>query len=368
MSYDAIVAGGGHNGLVCAAHLARGRPPRRRRRAPRAQSAASSTASCSTVGRLRPGVVAELELERHGLELRAPGRPHAGAARRRPAAHVLGRSGAHGRGARRASRPRTRSAYPRFDAHVRRARPLPGRAGRGHAAAARLGRDRRLAGRPAARPRLPAPERPRRPRADPGAADGRGRLRRRVVRVATRCAAPLAARGSLFTAMGPWSAGTALVLLADSAGNDGGAAGQTTFAKGGPAALARGARGRGGRGRRRGAHRRGGVDAARPRRRGSPGVALASGEEIEAPVGGLRRRSEDGAHAVARPRGGRPAASMARREHPHAGRDRRRRAAPARAPPSSPASMPPSGCAGGSSSRPASTTSSGPSTAGSTAR
>jgi phytoene dehydrogenase-like protein len=38
--------------------------------------------------------------------------------------------------------------------------------------------------------------------------------------------------------MGPWSAGTTAVLLADSAGNDGGAAGQTVFARGGPGALA----------------------------------------------------------------------------------------------------------------------------------
>jgi phytoene dehydrogenase-like protein len=37
--------------------------------------------------------------------------------------------------------------------------------------------------------------------------------------------------------MGPWSAGTTAVLLADSAGNDGGAAGQTVFARGGPGAL-----------------------------------------------------------------------------------------------------------------------------------
>jgi phytoene dehydrogenase-like protein len=39
--------------------------------------------------------------------------------------------------------------------------------------------------------------------------------------------------------MGPWSAGTAAVFLNDSAGNDGGAAGQTVFARGGPGALSR---------------------------------------------------------------------------------------------------------------------------------
>ena len=46
--------------------------------------------------------------------------------------------------------------------------------------------------------------------------------------------AAIAWRGVQYTAMGPWSAGTTAVLLADSAGNDGGAAGQTVFARGGP--------------------------------------------------------------------------------------------------------------------------------------
>jgi phytoene dehydrogenase-like protein len=50
---------------------------------------------------------------------------------------------------------------------------------------------------------------------------------------------PLATRGVLFTSMGPWSTGTASVFLNDSAGNEGGAAGQTTFARGGTGALAR---------------------------------------------------------------------------------------------------------------------------------
>ncbi len=49
--------------------------------------------------------------------------------------------------------------------------------------------------------------------------------------------ATIAGRGVAQTAMGPWSAGTTAVLLADSAGNDGGAAGQTVFARGGPGAL-----------------------------------------------------------------------------------------------------------------------------------
>jgi phytoene dehydrogenase-like protein len=48
----------------------------------------------------------------------------------------------------------------------------------------------------------------------------------------------LATRGVQYTAMGPWSAGTTNVLLSESAGNDGGAAGQSVFARGGPGALA----------------------------------------------------------------------------------------------------------------------------------
>ena len=49
--------------------------------------------------------------------------------------------------------------------------------------------------------------------------------------------AAIAWRGVQYTAMGPWSAGTTAVLLGDSAGNDGGAPGQTVYARGGPGAL-----------------------------------------------------------------------------------------------------------------------------------
>ena len=44
---------------------------------------------------------------------------------------------------------------------------------------------------------------------------------------------PLSTRGVLYTACGPWSAGTAAVFLNDSAGNDAGAAGTAVFARGG---------------------------------------------------------------------------------------------------------------------------------------
>jgi phytoene dehydrogenase-like protein len=49
--------------------------------------------------------------------------------------------------------------------------------------------------------------------------------------------AAVAWRGVQYCFLGPWSAGSTAVLLMDSAGNDGGAAGQTVFARGGPGAV-----------------------------------------------------------------------------------------------------------------------------------
>jgi phytoene dehydrogenase-like protein len=49
---------------------------------------------------------------------------------------------------------------------------------------------------------------------------------------------PLATRGVLFTSMGAWATGTAAVFINDSAGNDGGAPGTAVFAAGGTGALA----------------------------------------------------------------------------------------------------------------------------------
>jgi phytoene dehydrogenase-like protein len=92
----------------------------------------------------------------------------------------------------------------------------------------------------------------------------------------------LGARGIRYSAMGPHSAGTALNFLWDSAAG-GGAPGRTVFARGGPEALAdalsSAARGNG-------AELRAGVEVSRIRTaRGTvEGVALAGGEEIDAPV------------------------------------------------------------------------------------
>jgi phytoene dehydrogenase-like protein len=91
----------------------------------------------------------------------------------------------------------------------------------------------------------------------------------------------LSARGVQYTAMGPWSSGTAAVLLSDSVGGDSGLAGQSTLAAGGPGALA---------GALTAAARSLGVevrcDAEVARVAGArgqaTGVALADGEEVEA--------------------------------------------------------------------------------------
>ena len=95
--------------------------------------------------------------------------------------------------------------------------------------------------------------------------------------------AMLATRGIRYTAMGPHMAGTAAVMLTDSAGNGGGAAGETVYARGGPGALAAALAGAA---REAGVHLRTGAEviAIRDDDGTVTGVALANGEEIEAGV------------------------------------------------------------------------------------
>ena len=280
MRHDAIVAGGGHNGLVCAAVLARaGRRVVVLERRERAGGILDGVVS--TVGRLRPALVAELELERHGLELIRPpvrmlalrdeGPPIVFSAD--PARTAEGLAAVSAADA---------DAYPGFDAHVRvigrflgeLAEVTPPRLDAGALgdwqAGLRLARAyRHLSARSARELTRALPM---------ASADFVGEW---FTTDAVRGA--IAARGSLFTAMGPWSAGTAAVLLADSAGNDGGAAGQTTFARGGPRALATALEAAA---RAAGAEIRTGAAVERLLVRGGNvrGVVLASGEEIEAPV------------------------------------------------------------------------------------
>jgi phytoene dehydrogenase-like protein len=278
--YDAIVAGGGHNGLVCAAVLARaGRKVVVVER--RERTGGILDGGVSTVGRLRPALVAELDLERHGLDLIRPpvrmlalrddGPPLAFFADPARTAESLAAVSAA-----------DAEAYPRFDAHVRvlarflgeLAEVTPPRLDSGALgdwqAGLRLARAyRRLSARSARELTRALPM---------ASADFVGEW---FASDAVR--GPLAARGSLFTAMGPWSAGTAAVLLADSAGNDGGAAGQTVFARGGPLALAAALEAAA---KAAGAEVRTGAGVERLLVRGGRirGVALASGEEVEAPV------------------------------------------------------------------------------------
>jgi phytoene dehydrogenase-like protein len=88
-------------------------------------------------------------------------------------------------------------------------------------------------------------------------------------------------RGVRYTAMGPWSAGSTYQLLLDGAGNDGGAAGETVFAIGGPGALAEALAGAA---RTAGAEIRTDAEvvAVRSLDGRAIGVVLASGEEIDA--------------------------------------------------------------------------------------
>ena len=95
--------------------------------------------------------------------------------------------------------------------------------------------------------------------------------------------AMLAIRGIRYSSMGPHSAGTTQVMLADAAGNDGGAAGETVYARGGPGALAAALASAA---RRAGAEIRTGAEvvAFRSADGHATGVRLASGEEIDARV------------------------------------------------------------------------------------
>ncbi|HUQ42894.1 MAG TPA: NAD(P)/FAD-dependent oxidoreductase [Candidatus Limnocylindria bacterium] len=243
--WDAIVIGAGHNALVTAAYLAKGglRTLVLERR-DRVGGAADTTELAKgirvptlahTVGRLRPSLQKDLGLARHGLSLVAPEvrvfAPSANAG-----AVTLWSDTRKTAEGLRAGSDRDANEYPRFDRRVRllgkfldelgRATPPDIKSpGLGDAISGlKLGRSFKGLGR-----------------------DGS----RTVLRVLPMAVADLVAesfdgdalraavawRGVRFGAVGPWSAGTAAMLLTDGAGNDGGAAGETVFAKGGPGAL-----------------------------------------------------------------------------------------------------------------------------------
>ncbi len=288
-SYDAVVVGAGHNGLVCAAYLARAglrvlvleRRDRVGGILAEAQPAPGFRvpALVHTVGRLRGSVIRDLGLAAQGLRLIRPAVRAFAPARDGPGVtlwHDVERTAAELRG----RAPVDAEAYPSFDrrvrviasflAHLNAATPPDVRSPSVADAlsAVRLGRAFRRLGERAARETL---------RVLPMAvADLVGEaFETEGLRAALAC------RALRFAAMGPRSAGTAAVLLADSAGNDGGAAGETTYAAGGPGALAealaRAARAQG-------AEVRVGAEvvAVTTRDGRATGVALASGEEVGA--------------------------------------------------------------------------------------
>ncbi|MGH2677070.1 MAG: phytoene desaturase family protein [Actinomycetota bacterium] len=243
---DVVVIGAGHNGLVCAALLARAgldvevldRRDRPGGAADTAEIAPGFRApvAAHTVGRFRPSLIRELALHRHGLRLIEP------AVR----AFV---PGADGPGLTLWADPKRTAAelepWSRSDA-----RAYPGVDRKVRALASFMAHLHAM-----------TPPDP----AGPSLSDALGGLRllrrlrrlggpantRELLRVLPMAVADLvkeafdtevlqgaiAARGVQYTAMAPWSAGTVAVLLSDSVGG-GGLAGQSTFAQGGPAALA----------------------------------------------------------------------------------------------------------------------------------
>jgi len=288
--YDAVIVGGGHNALVTAAYLAKAGQRTLVLEARERIGGAAETAGfggvrvprlADTVGRLRPSIVKDLDLRSHGLRLVAPDirlfapQPD-GRAVTLWSDQARTVDGLRGWSASDAEHypdfDRLVRALARFLAELAAETPPDIRApGLGDALTGlKLGRTFRGLGKH----------------------DAHTILRVLPMAVADFVAeafeadavrAAIAWRGVRHSSLGPWSAGTTALLLNDSAGNDGGAAGQTVFAIGGPGALsealavaARAA----------GAEIRCGVrvEAITSRDNRVTGVALASGEEIAAPV------------------------------------------------------------------------------------
>ncbi len=244
-SWDAVVIGGGHNALVAAAYLARGGQrtlvlERRERLGGAADTSELGPGIrvptlAHTVGRLRPSIQRDLGLGRHGLSLIAP-EVRVFAPRADGGAVTLWSDVAVTVDGLRAVSSTDAAAYPVFDRRVRvlgrfldeLARSTPpdiASPGLGDAIAGlKLGRSFRGLGRDGARAIL---------RVLPMAVADL--VAESFESDALRAA--IAWRGVRYGAVGPWSAGTASVLLMDGAGNDGGAAGETVFARGGPGAL-----------------------------------------------------------------------------------------------------------------------------------
>src|SRR5262245_30707077 len=289
--YDAVVVGAGHNGLVTAGYLAkaglRTLVLERRERAggllagEEIAPGVRAPVAADSVGGLRPDVVQDLGLGSHGFQPIEP-RAVAFAPSYDGASLALWRDPVRTATELRAGpNPRDAEAFIEFDRSIRSLVELVARiqateppdlsspsladAGTGFTL---LNAARTLGG-PQVRETL---------RALPmSVAD---LVSEAVEGDALRGA--LGARGVRYSAMGPHSAGTALNFLWDSAAG-GGAAGRTVFARGGPEALATALADAA---RSHGATIRcdAEVAAIRTGRGGVEGVALASGDEIDAPI------------------------------------------------------------------------------------
>ena len=277
---EVVVAGAGHNGLVAAAYLARAGHDvlvvERRKR-----PGGILDGVVDNIGRLHPQVAADLELERHGLEFQRPAVRMAALRDDGPPIVFWADAERTAAGLEDVS-ARDAAAYPGFDRHVR---ALAGVVSAiADTTPPRL--DRPTAGDAAAGIRIG--------RAYRGLGERESRELTRVLPMAAAdlvgewfesdaVRGPIAARGSFFTAMGPWSAGTAAVLLADSACDDAGAAGATAFARGGAPALATALAAAAGE---EGVEIRTGAEVERVLTDGEAvtGVALGSGEQVDAGV------------------------------------------------------------------------------------
>jgi phytoene dehydrogenase-like protein len=286
--WDAIVVGGGHNGLVCGAYLARAGLRTlilERRHTVGGAIATSKIATgarvptyAHTVGRLRGSIARELGLVGEGLRLVQPAARVTSLRTDGPPITLWGdpaRTAAE-LGAR--SR-RDASAWPGFETEIRAYASVLSRLGSitppdpSHPAAT----DAVAAARVGLRVRSLAPHHARgllRALPQPVSDFLEDRLETEALR------ALLATRGVRYSSLGPLGAGTTQILLADSAGSDGGAGGETVFVRGGPGALADALAAAA---RRLGAGIRTGAEVVGVRQRGGSvrGVTLASGEEID---------------------------------------------------------------------------------------
>jgi phytoene dehydrogenase-like protein len=288
-SYDAVVIGAGHNGLVTAAYLAKAGRHVLVLEAREKVGGILDTREIAegfrapgivhTIGRLRRSVISDLGLVGHGLVTIDPA-VRVFAPRADGPALTLWADATRTAAELRERSPADAQAYPEFDKRIR-----------------------ALASFVAYLHAITPPDVKNPSMADAlngvklgnafrklGARPGREATRAIPMAIADYVAeafetdavrGAIAARATQYTAMGPWSAGTTAVLLADSAGNDGGAAGQSTFARGGPGTLAEALAGAA---RAFGAEIRTGAEVVQviTRNHRAYGVALASGEEIRA--------------------------------------------------------------------------------------